>query len=90
MNKTNLLVPTINRAIPAGKFIYVDETFLIEEARRKMKPKHLDTEFSKMGKELVPYGFNHSHQTQDFVKISNDTLQRDFGRYIYNQITGFQ
>lgn len=85
-----LLQPMPTRAIPAGKFIYVDETFLIEEERRKMKPKHLDIPFSKMGKDLVPYGFNHPHNTQDFVKNSNDYLQRDFGRYIYNQITGYQ
>lgn len=85
-----LLLPQVARAIPFGKFIYTDETFLIEEARRKQKPKHLDIPFSKMGKPLVPYGFNHPHQTQYFVKNSNDYLQRDFGRYIYNQITGFQ
>jgi hypothetical protein len=90
-NKTNVLVPMVNRAIPPGKFIYVDETFLIEELRRKNpNPKHLDTPFSKMGKELVPYGFNRPHLSGDFIKNSNDEIQRDFGRYIYNQITGFQ
>lgn len=90
-HSTNALRPQINRAIPPGKFIYVDETFLLEELRRKNpNPKHLDTPFSKMGKELKPYGFNHAHKGQGFVLNSNDYLQRDFGRYIYNAITGYQ
>jgi hypothetical protein len=88
---TKELIPQVARAIPFGKFIYVDETFLIDELRRKNpNPKHLDTPFSKMGKELVPYGFNHPHATQSFVKNSNDTLAKNYGTYIYNQVTGYQ
>jgi hypothetical protein len=71
--------------IPAGKFIYTDETFLIQP------PKYVVGEsLPRRGKELVPYGFSYGHHNPEFTRVAGGVpIAMNFNTYIYNAQTGF-
>ena len=81
---TRKLTPQEANYIPAGKFIYTDETFLIDP------PKYQEGEaFPRMGKELVPAHFSYGHHNPDFTTIASPSLPMNFNTYIYNSVTGY-
>ena len=82
---TSQLTPQQNNIIPPGRFIAVDERYLI-----KPLPKPMDDSFPKAGKELVEYGYSFGRQPPDFTyKSGGKPLDQNFNTYIYNQLTGF-
>jgi len=82
---TQKLTPQQNNYIPAGKFIYTDETFLIDP------PKYQEGEaFARMGKELVPAHFSYGHHNPDFTLVASPSLPMNYGTLIYNSVTGYQ
>ena len=81
---TQKLTPQQANYIPAGKFIYTDETFLIDP------PKYQEGEaFPRMGKELVPAHISYGHHNADFTTIASPSLPMNFNTYIYNSVTGY-
>lgn len=81
------LTPQVNNVIPPGKFIYTDETFLLQP------PKFVEGEaFPRQGKELVPAHFSYGHHNPDFTPVQPfpTTLPLNYGTYIYNIVDGFQ
>ena len=81
------LVPQTNNVIPPGKFIYTDETFLIQP------PKYVQGEsFPQQGKELVPAHFSYGHINPDFTPVYSPAtrMTMNYGTYIYNIVTGYQ
>ena len=81
---TSQLTPQQASAIPATKFIYQQETFLIKP------PKFMpDEHYPRAGKELIPAHFSYGHQNPDFTLVAAPSLAMNFNTYIYNQITGF-
>ena len=81
------LVPQTNNVIPPGKFIYTDETFLIQP------PKYIQGEsFPQQGKELVPAHFSYGHINPDFTPVYSPAprMTMNYGSYIYNIVTGYQ
>jgi hypothetical protein len=84
-HNTGMIQPQMNDVIPAGKFIYKDETFLIQP------PKYVKGEaFARMGKELVPAHFSYGHHNPDFTPVASPSLSMNYGTYIYNSVTGYQ
>jgi hypothetical protein len=82
---TRKLTPQEANYIPAGKFIYTDETFLIDP------PKYQEGEaFARMGKELVPAHFSYGHHNPDFTPVNAPSLPMNYGTYIYNIVDGYQ
>jgi hypothetical protein len=82
---TALLTPQQTNIIPAGKYIYTDETFLLKA------PAYVPGEaFARMGKELVPAHFSYGHQTPDFTLVAAPSLAMNYGTYIYNIVDGYQ
>jgi hypothetical protein len=82
---TGQITPQQATAIPAGKFIYTDETFLIKP------PKYVPGEsYPRAGKELVPHGFNNVHHNPEFTLVSAPQLPMNYGTYIYNIVDGYQ
>ena len=82
---TAQLTPQQNNIIPAGKFIAVDERYLI-----KPLPKPMDDSFHKQGKPLIEYGYSFGRQPPDFTyKAGGEPLAMNYNTYIYNQLTGF-
>jgi hypothetical protein len=84
---TALLSPQNNNVIPAGKYIYVDETFLTKP------PKFFKGEaFPQQGKELVPAYFSFQHGGQEFTPIHSPapSMTMNYGTYIYNIVDGYQ
>jgi len=80
------LVPQTSNVIPAGKFIYTDETFLIQA------PKYIQGEaFAQQGKALVPAHFSYGHINPDFTPIYTPPtrLAMNYNTYIYNSVTGY-
>jgi hypothetical protein len=80
------LVPQTSSVIPPGKFIYTDETFLIQP------PKYIQGEaFPQQGKPLVPAHFSYGHHNPDFTPIYTPATQlaMNFNTYIYNSVTGY-
>jgi len=62
---TQKLTPQQANYIPAGKFIYTDETFQLEP------PKYVQGEaFARMGKELVPSHFSYGHHNPNFTLVA--------------------
>ena len=84
-HNTGMIQPQMNDVIPAGKFIYKDETFLIQP------PKYVEGEaFARMGKELVPAHFSYGHHNPDFTLVASPSLPLNYGTYIYNIVDGYQ
>ena len=84
---TALLTPQQTNIIPAGKYIYTDETFLLKA------PAYVPGEaFARMGKELVPAHFSYGHQNPDFTPIYTPPTQlaMNYNTVIYNSVTGYQ
>jgi hypothetical protein len=82
---TAQLTPQQNNFIPPGKFIAVDERYLM-----KPLPKPMDDSFPKQGKPLVEHGTSISLKPPDFTyKAGGEPLAMNYNSYIYNQITGF-
>jgi len=82
---TQKLTPQQANIIPAGKYIYTDETFQLEP------PKYVEGEaFARMGKELVPAHFSYGHHNPDFTPVASPSLPMNFNTYIYNSVTGYQ
>jgi len=84
-HNTGMIQPNTNNVIPAGKYIYTDETFQIEA------PKYVQGEaFARMGKELVPAHFSYGHRNPDFTTVASPSLPLNYGTYIYNIVDGYQ
>lgn len=82
---TQKLTPQQASYIPAGKYIYTDETFQLEP------PKYERGEaFARMGKELVPAHFSYGHHNPNFTPVASPSLPMNYGTYIYNSVTGYQ
>ena len=82
---TQKLTPQQTNYIPAGKYIYTDETFQLEP------PKYVEGEaFARMGKELVPAHFSYGHHNPDFTLVASPSLPLNYGTYIYNMVDGYQ
>ena len=82
---TQKLTPQQANYIPAGKYIYTDETFQLEP------PKYVEGEaFPRMGKELVPAHFSYGHHNPDFTLVASPSLPLNYGTYIYNMVDGYQ
>ena len=82
---TQKLTPQQANIIPAGKYIYTDETFQLEP------PKYVEGEaFARMGKELVSAHFSYGHHNPDFTPVASPSLPMNYGTYIYNSVTGYQ
>ena len=83
---TMKLTPQQANYIPAGKFIYTDETFSVS------KPITSDEAFPRQGKALIPAYFSFKHGGQDFQPVFQPapSLEMNYGSYIYNIVTGYQ
>jgi len=82
---TQKLTPQQANIIPAGKYIYTDETFQLEP------PKYVEGEaFARMGKELVSAHFSYGHHNPNFTPVASPSLPMNFNTYIYNSVTGYQ
>ena len=83
---TMKLTPQQANYIPAGKFIYTDETFLVKQPIAK------EEAFARQGKELVPAYFSFKHGGQEFTPVyqPSPSLPMNYGTYIYNIVDGFQ
>lgn len=85
--QTTKLTPQQANVIPAGKFIYTDETFLL-----KPEPYVTGQPFGRGGKDLIPYGFSFGHQNPDLTPVYQPApiMTMNYGSYIYNSVTGYQ
>ena len=82
---TQKLTPQQSNVIPAGKFIYTDETFLVEQPT---DPK--GEAFPRQGKELVPAHFSYAHRNPDFTTVAGGVpIAMNFNTYIFNAQTGY-
>jgi len=82
---TQKLTPQQANYIPAGRFIYTDETFLVKPP---IDPK--GESYPRQGKALVPAHFSYSHYNPDFTyKAGGSPLAQNFNRLIYNKLTGY-
>ena len=83
---TMKLTPQQANVIPAGKFIYTDETFLVKQPIAK------EEAFARQGKELVPAYFSFKHGGQEFQPVfqPSPSLPMNYGTYIYNIVDGYQ
>jgi len=82
---TQKLTPQQSNVIPAGKFIYTDETFLVKQP---IDPK--GESFPRQGKELIPHGFSFAHRNPDFTPVAGgNPIAENFNTYIYNAQTGY-
>ena len=80
------LTPQQANVIPAGKYIYTDETFLVKQPIASVES------FPRQGKELVPAYFSFQHGGQEFtpVYIPLPSMTYNYGTYIYNIVDGYQ
>jgi hypothetical protein len=83
---TMKLTPQQANVIPAGKYIYTDETFLVKQ------PIASDESFARQGKALVPAYFSFQHGGQEFQPIYQPapSMTMNYGTYIYNIVDGYQ
>ena len=82
---TQKLMPQQSNVIPAGKFIYTDETFLVEQPVDKKGEA-----YPRQGKELVPAHFSYAHHNPDFTHVAGgNPIAENFNTYIYNAQTGY-
>ena len=84
---TMKLTPQQANVIPAGKYVYTDETFLI-----KPETYVAGQHFGRGGKELIPYGFSFGHQNPDLTPVYTPAphMTMNYGTLIYNSVTGYQ
>jgi len=82
---TMKLTPQQANYIPAGKFIYTDETFLVKQ------PIASEEAFPRQGKQLIPAYFSFKHGGQNFQPVYQPTpsLPMNYNTYIYNSVTGY-
>lgn len=85
---TALLSAQNNNVIPPGKYIGVDESFL-------MKPAKLvkDEAFPQQGKALVPAYFSFNHNPgSGFTPVYSPapSVTMNYGTYIYSIVDGYQ
>tara|TARA_R110000787_G_scaffold256265_1_gene361555 strand:+ start:585 stop:854 length:270 start_codon:yes stop_codon:yes gene_type:complete len=80
------LTPQQANVIPAGKYIYTDETFLVSQPIASVEA------FPRQGKELVPAYFSFQHGGQEFTPVYTPlpSMSYNYGSYIYNSVTGYQ
>ena len=83
---TMKLTPQQANYIPAGRYIYTDETFLVKQPIAK------EEAFARQGKELVPAYFSFKHGGQEFQPVfqPSPSLPMNYGTYIYNIVDGYQ
>jgi len=83
---TMKLTPQQANYIPAGKFIYTDETFLVKQPIAK------EEAFARQGKDLIPAYFSFKHGGQEFQPVfqPSPSLPMNYGTYIYNIVDGYQ
>jgi hypothetical protein len=83
---TMKLTPSQANVIPAGKYIYTDETFLVSQPIASVEA------FPRQGKELVPAYFSFQHGGQEFTPVYTPlpSMSYNYGTYIYNSVTGYQ
>ena len=83
---TSKLTPQQSNYIPAGRYIYTDETFLVKQ------PIASEESFARQGKALIPAHFSFKHGGQEFQPVYQPAqfLPMNFGRYIYNIVDGYQ
>jgi hypothetical protein len=83
---TMKLTPSQANVIPAGKYIYTDETFLVSQPIASVES------YPRQGKELVPAYFSFQHGGQDFTPVYTPlpSMSYNYGSYIYNSVTGYQ
>ena len=83
---TMKLTPQQANVIPAGKFIYVDETFLVKQPIASVEA------FARQGKALVPAYFSFQHGGQEFQPVYQPapSMKMNYGSYIYNIVDGYQ
>ena len=83
---TMKLTPQQANVIPAGKYIYTDETFLVKQ------PITSEEAFARQGKALVPAYFSFQHGGQEFQPVYQPapSMTMNYGTYIYNIVDGFQ
>ncbi len=82
---TMKLTPQQANVIPAGKFIYTDETFLVKQ------PIASEEAFARQGKALIPAYFSFQHGGQNFQPVYQPapSLPMNYNTYIYNSVTGY-
>ena len=80
------LTPQQANYIPAGKYIYVDETFSVKQ------PITSNESFPRQGKALIPAYFSFKHGGQEFQQVHQPapSLPMNYGTYIYNIVDGYQ
>ena len=83
---TMKLTPSQANVIPAGKYIYTDETFLVSQPIASVEA------FPRQGKGLVPAYFSFQHGGQEFTPVYTPlpSMSYNYGSYIYNSVTGYQ
>tara|TARA_R110000737_G_scaffold103461_1_gene136709 strand:- start:60 stop:329 length:270 start_codon:yes stop_codon:yes gene_type:complete len=83
---TMKLTPQQANVIPAGKYIYTDETFLVKQPIASVEA------FARQGKPLVPAYFSFQHGGQEFTPVYQPapSMTYNYGTYIYNIVDGFQ
>ena len=88
MHQTTMkLTPAQANVIPPGRFIYVDESFLVKQ------PIASDESFARQGKQLVPAYFSFNHNPgSEFTPIYQPapSMTYNYGSYIYNSVSGYQ
>ena len=83
---TMKLSPQQANVIPAGKYIYTDETYLVSQPIASVEA------FPQQGKQLVPAYFSFQHGGQEFTPVYTPlpSMSYNYGSYIYNSVTGYQ
>lgn len=83
---TMQLTPQQANVIPAGKYIYTDETFLVKQ------PIASEEAFARQGRALVPAYFSFQHGGQELTPVYTPLpiMSYNYGSYIYNSVTGYQ
>lgn len=84
-NQAMKLTPQQSNVIPAGKFIYTDESFQIKA------PKFMEGEsLPRQGKPLIPAYFSFGHENPDFTYLAGgQPLAMNYNTEIYNKLTGY-
>ena len=84
---TMKLTPSQANVIPAGKYIFTDESFLVSQPIASVES------FPRQGKQLVPAYFSFNHNPgSGFTPVYTPlpSMSYNYGSYIYNSITGYQ
>ena len=87
MHQTTIkLTPAQANVIPPGRFIYVDESFLVKQPIASVEA------FPRQGKPLVPAYFSFQHGGQEFTPVYQPapSMTMNYGTYIYNIVDGYQ